>query len=512
MPIARINRLFQLIKSLTAAEKRSFRLYATRNQGGSDMKFLQLFDVLDKQKTPDENAVAAKLKDITRAQLPNIKRHLYSQILAGLHLLAQKRIPSVQGRDYITYAEILYERGLYLQSLKILEKALKIAEKEGYEMMKLHILEKQKLIEARHITRTGTLKNEELMSTAEKMLTEVNHTVRLSNLKMKMHSYYIVNGHIGNREEYDKLVLYFERNLPRFKTDELDFKAKIYLHQACVWYYYALSDFPKCYESALQWVNLYRKKEELLLRDPDLLMRGYHYVLISAYYNGDRENFTRRLEEIETFRKKNYARFRKNSQILSFLTVHTGRLNRDMLYGDFAGAVRDSVPRCLRRIKRYARHLDVHRILVFYYKISWIYLADNQPGKAVDFLQKIFELETGSLREDLQGYSRIMHLMAHYDLGNYEILAYLVRTEAPFFRKMKEENPLQQAAFRLFKKLSKSAPANHLAVLRAALSEFETLENDRFRQRALLYLNVPLWILSKTGGRSIGELVRNRQN
>ena len=44
------DHLFHLIKTLTKAEKRNFRLYVTRNQSSDDLKFLHLFDVLDKQK------------------------------------------------------------------------------------------------------------------------------------------------------------------------------------------------------------------------------------------------------------------------------------------------------------------------------------------------------------------------------------------------------------------------------------------------------------------------------
>ena len=52
MATPQTDHLFRLIKTLTKAEKRNFRLYVTRNQSQSneDLKFIQLFDVLDKQK------------------------------------------------------------------------------------------------------------------------------------------------------------------------------------------------------------------------------------------------------------------------------------------------------------------------------------------------------------------------------------------------------------------------------------------------------------------------------
>lgn len=508
MPIAQSSQLFKLIKSLTPSEKRNFRQYASRNQGKENLKFLQLFDLLEKQKTLDESLILSKIKGIKKAQLVNLRRHLYTQILTSLKLLHSKQMNSIKARDFCSYAEILYERGLYLQSLKLLEKAMKIAQKEDFELMKLEILERQKLIESRHITRTGPIQNESLINGSKKVLNDVENKVLLSSLKMKMHSYYLINGHIRNQEEHDKLVTYFRKNLPDFNLEDLDFKAKIYYYQACVWYYYSLLDFQNCFDSALNWVQLFQQEKELEKWDPDLLMRGYHYLLISAYYLKAKEKFVKHLKDLEHFREANYARFKKNSQIISFLTVHTGRLNRDILLGTFQASVKDSIPRCLKRIKRYKGQLDAHRILVFYYKVAWIYLCDNQPKKTIDFLQKILKLETGYLREDIQGYSRLMNLMAHYDMGNYQLLTYLVKSEERFFAKIKETYPLQILSFQIFKKLSKSPVGQHSEIMKEFLKQLEGFEESKFNQRAILYLDLPNWILSKITKQPIEQLIK----
>ena len=39
--------VFDLIKSMTKAEKRNFKLYATRLAGNQEAKFIALFDCLD---------------------------------------------------------------------------------------------------------------------------------------------------------------------------------------------------------------------------------------------------------------------------------------------------------------------------------------------------------------------------------------------------------------------------------------------------------------------------------
>ncbi|MFT7451938.1 MAG: hypothetical protein ACI9VN_002666, partial [Patescibacteria group bacterium] len=74
MPISHSQSLFQLIKSLTKAEKRNFKLYAKRNHSGDSLKFIDLFDIMDKQSEVDETSIFKKLKGLSKPQYANLKR------------------------------------------------------------------------------------------------------------------------------------------------------------------------------------------------------------------------------------------------------------------------------------------------------------------------------------------------------------------------------------------------------------------------------------------------------
>ena len=56
------DNLIQLIRTLTRAEKRHFRLFAKRNQTSYEILFLQLFDLLDKKGEYDEKFLLKKIK------------------------------------------------------------------------------------------------------------------------------------------------------------------------------------------------------------------------------------------------------------------------------------------------------------------------------------------------------------------------------------------------------------------------------------------------------------------
>src|SRR5690349_12236901 len=119
--------LFQLIKSLEKAEKRHFKLYIKRSSANDDLKIVRLFDVLDKQDLYDEKSLLKKLPGTEKRQLYNLKTHLYREILASLRLLKSADSIDLQLHEQFDYAHILYKKGLFLQSLKILEKAKETA-------------------------------------------------------------------------------------------------------------------------------------------------------------------------------------------------------------------------------------------------------------------------------------------------------------------------------------------------------------------------------------------------
>src|ERR1043165_1263179 len=154
MPNRNTDELFQLIKSLETSEKRLFKLYIKRSTGSIDLKMIQLFDALDKMTEYDEKILLEKNKSIKKEQLSNMKASLYKQLLASLRLMRDDDNIDMQLHEQMGYARILYNKGLYLQALKVLDK-IKQTAKENYQItFQLQALIFEKKIEALHITRS----------------------------------------------------------------------------------------------------------------------------------------------------------------------------------------------------------------------------------------------------------------------------------------------------------------------------------------------------------------------
>src|SRR5210317_1327056 len=146
------DNLFVLIKSLTKSEKRQFTLYVGRMESNENSKFLNLFQLMDKMKRYDEKIILKK-GIVTKQQLSNLKAHLYKQILISLRMNPMHKNIRIQIREQLDFATILYQKGLYKQSLKVLEKAKILALKHEEKYVAYDIVELEKVIESQYITR-----------------------------------------------------------------------------------------------------------------------------------------------------------------------------------------------------------------------------------------------------------------------------------------------------------------------------------------------------------------------
>lgn len=510
MPIANSKQLFSLIKSLSSAEKRNFKLYASRNHSGGLLKFIELFDVLDRSEIYDERRILSHFEEMPKSKLVNLKRHLYTQILNSLRVISFSKKPNVELRGLIDYAYILYDKAFYIEALKILEKAKKHAERYHLYYMHLTILEFEKRIESRHITRNGKEKAYTLIQESSHISSRVSDSTQLSNLRTQLHGMYMENGHCQSIEDKHELETFFKLSLQDINEDQLGPIEKIYLYQSHVWYNHILLDFKNCMKFAKKWIHVQESSPVLIDRDIDLYLRGFHYILSSCFHLRDKDHLKLYLDKLENFRKSNYKRFNKLTKIISFQYVHSARLNSIIINGNFEDG-KKVISKTLKRIKTYQSNLDDHRILLFYFKIAWIYFGNNNFPKSIFYLNKIINNELPKLREDLQIYSRLMFLMCHYELNNYDVFRYSIKSFKPYFKKLENIYPLQVITQRTFLKLAGAPQPEHKTIMKDALKELTNLKTNSFYNVSFTYLDLTSWLESKINNTSLSLIVLKKK-
>ena len=185
---------------------------------------------------------------------------------------------------------------------------------------------------------------------------------------------------------------YYRSNLPKVRIELLTFFEKIYYFQSNVWYHYIMLDFESCYIAAKEWVDLFQLNPNMQEEDPDLYMRGLHYLLTSAFNLQDKKRFNQGLNIFEDFNQQYHKSFPPITQTTAFLYLTSAQLNALFLEGAFEKGL-PLIPKILRQIKHYEQYIDPHRIMVFYYKFAYLYIGCGRYKEAIDYLNIIIDLK-----------------------------------------------------------------------------------------------------------------------
>lgn len=500
--------LFQLIKSLEKSEKRNFKLYVTRNTTTPDLKIVQLFDVLDKMNNYDEKLLLQKAKNISKQQLSNIKASLYKEILSSLRLIKDEENIDIQLHEQMDQARILYNKGLYLQSLHVLDKMKKLATAYYQSTYLVQILFFEKKIETLYITRSIENRAEVLIQEAKNATDRLNSVSSLSNLSLKLYSWFIKNGHA--RTSYDNVAIkkIFDEGLLDQNFNNSSFYEKLYLYQSYCWFAFIRHDFLMYYRYTQKWVDLFNAEPVMIEVETAHYIKGMHNLMSAHFDLGNYKKLNDTLARFEEFASSDIVVKNENNRIQSFVYLYTAKINKHFLEGSFTEGLH-LVSEIECKLLEYELYLDRHRVLVFYYKIACLYFGNADNDKAIDYLNKIINWKV-DLRTDLQCYSRLLHLIAHYELGNFDLLEYLIKSVYRFMAKMESLSVVEEEIFIFLRKSFQLSAKSIKPEFEKLLFKLKQNQNNRLENRAFLYLDVISWLECKINNLPVQEVIRNK--
>lgn len=500
--------LFQLICSLEKAEKRHFKLYIKRSSSNENLKIIQLFDAMDKQKEYDEKVILEKLPSIQKSQLSNLKAHLYKQILASLRLLKSADSIDLQLNEQFDYAHILYKKGLFLQSLRILDRSKETAranQKFNFLIQAIHL---EKRIESLHITRSMQDRAESLSEEAIQVSMHVDMVARLSNLALRLYSWYIKNGHARNEGDEAGIKQFMKDHLPDGAQNQDGFYERLYLYQSYTWYAFIRQDFLMYYRYSKKWVDIFHETPLMKRVETGHYIKGMHNLLNAHFDLRNYAAFTPTLKEFEAYAETERVQKNDNFRIQSFLYIAQAKMNRHFLIGSFNEGL-SLIPGIEEKLTEYDLFIDKHRVMVLNYKIASMYFGSGDYNTCIDYLQKIIN-DNIDLRYDLQCYARLMHLLAHYELGNHELMEYLTKSVYRFMAKKENLTQIEEEMLKFLRRSFYISKRRIKTELENFLEKIKKFENNRFQTRVFAYLDIISWVEHKVLNKPLGTIIAEK--
>lgn len=508
MTNAHKDALFVLVKSLSKSEKRQFKLYVGRLGVNTDAKFLALFNLLDKMRRYDERQILES-GIVKKAQLSNLKAHLYKQILVSLRLNPVNQNIRIQIREQLDFATILYQKGLYKQSLKILDKAKTVAIENEEKNVAYEIVEFEKIIETQYITRSIPDRADELAVQAKELSAQNVMTSKLSNLSLQLYGMMLKVGYVRSDEDLQKVKSYFEGHLPDYNLESLGFREKLWLYKAYLWYSLLIQDFLSAYRYASKWVDLFYDHPEMIALNPVFYLKGNHYLLESLFFVKYSSQFRETLDRLEV--QVENSSFPQNDNIasLAFLYINSNKLNLHFLEGTFDKGLY-LVNVIEYGIKKHGERIDEHHIMLLYYKIACLYFGNGDNKNCIAYLKKIISNKNLKMREDLMCFARVLSLVAHYEAGMDYHLEVQLKSTYKFLLKMNDLHAVQKEMIKFLRNLGDIYPHELKDEFQKLYNELKKYENHPYEKRAFLYLDILSWLESHLENKPVSQIIREK--
>ena len=502
------DNLFVLIKSLTKSEKRQFKLYVGRMDSNEDSKFLKLFNLLDKMDSYSEDLIL-KNKIVSKLQLSNLKAHLYKQILISLRLNPQHKNVKLHIRGQIDFATILYQKGLYKQSLKILDKAKSFALKYDENASAYEIVEFEKLIESLYVTRSLSNRTNELVSQTNHLREQNEIYSNLSNISLQLYEKLIKAGYAKSDDESKEIKKFFKQKIKSFNIGELGFRETLIYYQIWVWYSLLIQDFLSSYKYASKWIDTFNKSPEMIAIHPVFYLKGYNFLLEALALIKYPSKFKNRLNDlINVVEDKSFPR-NQNLNALIFIYKYNNLFNLYVLEGDFKDSIK-IIPKVLEGIDENKNFIDHHHIMLLYFKIACMYFTVNDYDNCIKYVNMIMKNKNIKMREDLQCFTRILNLIAHWEAGHDYNLDKIIRETYNYLDKMNDLHEVQKTILKYLNGLENIYPGEIKGFLRNLHSELKKFEDDPYEKRAFLYLDIISWLESKISNKPVAVIIKEK--
>ncbi len=500
--------LFVLIQSLTKSEKRQFHLYIGRLGGNTDAKFFALFKFLEKQKKYDEKVIINS-GIVTKQQLSNLKAHLYKQILTSLRMNPAHKNIRVQIREQLDFATVLYQKGLYNQSLKLLDKAKNLAIENEEKNSAYEIVEFEKVIESQHITRSIDTRADELTIQAKELSLQNVITSKLSNLSLQLYGILLKVGYARNDYELKKVNDYFKAKLPDFEYQKLGFRERLWLYKAHIWKCFLTQDFLHGYKYASKLISLFREYPKMISTTPVFYLKGRNYLLESLFFIQHEIEFKKELQLFEKEIEDKIFPINSNTEILISQYLYSNKLHKHFLEGTFNEG-EYLVDEINQQIILYQNRLDKHHIIRLYYKIACLYFGMGKNEKCIEYLSKIINTKKLYVGEDLQCFARVLNLIAHYECGLDYHLERQFKETYKFLLKMENLQEVQKIFIESIRSLGDLFPHQFKSEFKKIHAKLKVYKNHPYEKRAFLYLDILSWLESKIENKTVAEIIKEK--
>lgn len=487
------NLLFELIKSLTKSEKRYFKIYSSLNSSKKKNSLL-LFEAIDKQEKYDEKKIMKLLS--REAVIDNFsynKHYLLQLILKSLHAYNYGKNSEEILRENLHHLELLFEKSQFALCEKIITKSLQLAENEELFFYINEFLNwKSKFRYTKFNRKQSKEEYDLIVKTQAVVLKQEINLIQYRDLYMNFH---LVVAENPNRDKshLTKINKFITHPLLQKENQAISLKAKYYYYFIHRMNFLLLNDLDNALDCSLKLVENFEKKIQSYSNEHhQFYANALTYLLLDQAA----------LAKIDDYRVTNY-------KLTSFLQKHV-ELAKFIFPTNYSAAITlyrktknyDSVATLVAEyehfLKSFNENISSQNILILNFQIACLFIEKSDFKAALRWINVVLS-EKDELRKDIFTAAKIINLIVHYELNNYDLLDSEIISTYRYLLKKNRLHKFEAMIIKYMKsKITKATNKTELnTVFREMLFEIESMANDSKENFFLTYFDFRLWLKSK---------------
>lgn len=471
------DQLFRLIKSLDPSEKGYFKKFA--RSYGKAQNYLLLFDAIDAQEVYDEQWLIQKFKKQPFVrQFSVAKHHLWELVLRALRQYRSEHSKFVRLNTLLENGEILFEKGMYEESMRSWDKAAKLAEEYDEKPFQLDIETARRRyyidMTAGHWAEFTTPS----FTRSRQLLSAYGRTLDIQ--EKYVHIIHCIKSQPYFRTEEQKREWQAFMDDPLLHPDHVpeDFYGKLYFYYIHNIYHLLCRDK----EQALPWirkvVELWEQNTELRDLEPVKYISAVNNYLTNLLFLGETEAYCAFFEAFTPPQTRSIA-----TGAILFEHIWLMRSNYFHLRKDLDGLGR-FIEETAHEVEQLAPYFNKVRLMIIRFTMASHYTMHGKPEYSNQLLEQIVDSREVALRKDLQSLARVLQMINHYSVGNLLLMEHLIRSAKHFMQKNDMYYDTEKLIFRHFGQLIRSPDSvtkrQVLADMRDDIAQlFETNETER---------------------------------
>jgi len=420
--------VFNLIKAMTSAEKRYFKMYISVFES-KNKTYLKLYNAIDKQTKYDEKALKEKFKDESFSKhFAVVKSNLYTMILKSLRFYHSKDDAVEKMNLYFAAIKILMQKGLYDQAKLQLEKAMKFAKEselliEQLKVSELKISTDTYLHLKNHKNKPPDFSLEEPLICLERVKDSMNYQYLTSYL-----DFIILRNEIRTIEAQNELKNILKKDILQNNYLPLSVEglnSKFHAKLAC---YVSIKSYEMAYSEAKSLYELTLTEKYFYKHTPFNVVGICNNYLYTAIR-------TQSLTELKKISKTYKTLLVKTKKEFSGVHDFEGRLfdanyNCIMEYHFHHISfekLRPLLPEMEKSFEEIKPKCSPFLYILYSYNIAYTHFGIGNIEKAQDYIVDLLNYDQLKSRKDYNGAVHILNLFIHLEMDNEEYLSYQIK-------------------------------------------------------------------------------------